>query len=340
MFPTPTSTTDARSWFDLVNQVANCNQLRDLKAPFKPYLSPRYKLASSNELAEAFQASMIIIMIMIVDDYCRNFIHKIRNFLQAAITWTGHNLLLEYKKPLYRTFSYDEFAGNYASTAVLVSLHIQLLHIIEPSWPARNRDSIQLKQLEQITCRNVPFLMQTRWERKREGSMTSLGMLLLGSLLLGRMTTASTSSRRSANAQCQPVVIITEGNCHHSSTCTDQSVQPWNGWYWLHESESALLPDQHSQQEVVVLVVCFCNRYCCVQRLVPVPLQSSCWLDATVTARFSTTGGQHILHEVHLPSDHWSTTVCSCCCWLASYNGCQAVSWCPLWWHKPPQYIR
>ena len=40
-FPTPTSTTDIRSWFGLVNQVANCAQLRDIMAPFKPFLSPR-----------------------------------------------------------------------------------------------------------------------------------------------------------------------------------------------------------------------------------------------------------------------------------------------------------
>ena len=39
-FPSPTSTTDIRSWFGLVNQVSNYAQLRDLMAPFKPYLSP------------------------------------------------------------------------------------------------------------------------------------------------------------------------------------------------------------------------------------------------------------------------------------------------------------
>ena len=61
-FPTPTSTTDVRSWFGLVNQVANYNQLRDLMAPFKPFLSPRYKFAWSNELEEAFQASKSMII--------------------------------------------------------------------------------------------------------------------------------------------------------------------------------------------------------------------------------------------------------------------------------------
>ena len=39
-FPTPTSTTDIRSWFGLVNQVANYAQLRDTMAPFKTFLSP------------------------------------------------------------------------------------------------------------------------------------------------------------------------------------------------------------------------------------------------------------------------------------------------------------
>ena len=61
-FPTPTSTTDIRSWFGLVNQVANYAQLRDTMAPFKPFLSPRCPFAWSNELAEAFQASKAAIV--------------------------------------------------------------------------------------------------------------------------------------------------------------------------------------------------------------------------------------------------------------------------------------
>ena len=40
-FPTHKSTSDIRSWFGLVNQVSNYAQLRDLMAPFKPFLSPR-----------------------------------------------------------------------------------------------------------------------------------------------------------------------------------------------------------------------------------------------------------------------------------------------------------
>ena len=56
-FPTPTSTTDIRSWFGLVNQVANCVQLRDIMAPFKPFLSPRCRFEWTPELERAFQAS-------------------------------------------------------------------------------------------------------------------------------------------------------------------------------------------------------------------------------------------------------------------------------------------
>ena len=56
-FPPPTSTTDIRSWFGLVNQVSNYAQLRDIMAPFKPFLSPRCKFSWSPELEESFQAS-------------------------------------------------------------------------------------------------------------------------------------------------------------------------------------------------------------------------------------------------------------------------------------------
>ena len=56
-FPSPTSTTDIRSWFGLVNQVANYAQLRDIMEPFKPFLSPRCKFSWSPQLEEAFQSS-------------------------------------------------------------------------------------------------------------------------------------------------------------------------------------------------------------------------------------------------------------------------------------------
>ena len=56
-FPTPTSTTDIRSWFGLINQVANYAQLRDVMAPFKPFLSPKQKFTWTPELEAAFAAS-------------------------------------------------------------------------------------------------------------------------------------------------------------------------------------------------------------------------------------------------------------------------------------------
>ena len=40
-FPTPKTISDIRSWFGLVNQVANYAQLRDVMAPFRAYLSPK-----------------------------------------------------------------------------------------------------------------------------------------------------------------------------------------------------------------------------------------------------------------------------------------------------------
>ena len=53
-FPTPSSTTDIRSWFGLVNQVANYAQLRDTMTPFKPFLSPRKKFMWDDDLDRAF----------------------------------------------------------------------------------------------------------------------------------------------------------------------------------------------------------------------------------------------------------------------------------------------
>ena len=53
-FPTPTSTTDIRSWFGLVNQVANYAQLRDIMTPFKPFLSPRCQFEWTSNLSAAF----------------------------------------------------------------------------------------------------------------------------------------------------------------------------------------------------------------------------------------------------------------------------------------------
>ena len=56
-FPTPTSTTDIRSWFGLVNQVTNYAQLRDTMKPFKPFLSPKTRFLWSPDLESAFNSS-------------------------------------------------------------------------------------------------------------------------------------------------------------------------------------------------------------------------------------------------------------------------------------------
>ena len=56
-FPTPTSTTDVRSWFGLVNKVTNYAQLRDIMRSLKPLLSPKTPFRWSVDLESAFQAS-------------------------------------------------------------------------------------------------------------------------------------------------------------------------------------------------------------------------------------------------------------------------------------------
>ncbi len=56
-FPTPTSTTDIKSWFGLVNQVSNYAQLRDVMAIFRPFLSPKYKFFWTPILDQAFNDS-------------------------------------------------------------------------------------------------------------------------------------------------------------------------------------------------------------------------------------------------------------------------------------------
>ena len=61
-FPVPTSTTDIRSWFGLVNQVSNYAQLHEVMEPFKPFLSPRCKFSWSSQLDEAFQQSKTAII--------------------------------------------------------------------------------------------------------------------------------------------------------------------------------------------------------------------------------------------------------------------------------------
>ena len=56
-FPTPSSTTDIRSWFGLVNQVSNYAQLRDHMEPFRKFLSPRTPFEWNAELDAAFESS-------------------------------------------------------------------------------------------------------------------------------------------------------------------------------------------------------------------------------------------------------------------------------------------
>ena len=61
-FPTPLSTTDIRSWFGLVNQVGNYAQLRDARAPFKPFLSPKCNFKWGPELEASFKSSKLSIV--------------------------------------------------------------------------------------------------------------------------------------------------------------------------------------------------------------------------------------------------------------------------------------
>ena len=56
-FPSLKSTTDVRAWWGLVNQVGHYAQLREIMAPFKPFLSPKHKFYWNDNLEEAFQDS-------------------------------------------------------------------------------------------------------------------------------------------------------------------------------------------------------------------------------------------------------------------------------------------
>ena len=62
MFPTPKTSTDIRSWFGLVNQLSSYAQLRDIMAPFRPFLSPKVKFQWNEQLDEAFKASKELIV--------------------------------------------------------------------------------------------------------------------------------------------------------------------------------------------------------------------------------------------------------------------------------------
>ena len=61
-FPVPKSITDIRSWFGLVNQVANYAQLREMMRPFKPFLSPKTPFTWNDELQNVFEKSKAAII--------------------------------------------------------------------------------------------------------------------------------------------------------------------------------------------------------------------------------------------------------------------------------------
>ena len=59
-FPTPKNIKDIRSWFGLINQVANYAKIRDLMAPFKPFLSPKRKFEWNDNLDKAFRVRKML----------------------------------------------------------------------------------------------------------------------------------------------------------------------------------------------------------------------------------------------------------------------------------------
>ena len=61
-FPTPKSATDIRSWFGLINQVANYAKLRKVMAPFRDFLSPKCKFMWTEKLNQSFNESKEIII--------------------------------------------------------------------------------------------------------------------------------------------------------------------------------------------------------------------------------------------------------------------------------------
>lgn len=86
-FPTPTPTTDMSSCFGLVNQVGSYAQLRDLMAPFKPFLSPKMNFYW-NELEAAFQNSKRAI-ISAIKDGVEIFDIQRRTCLRPAFSRSG-----------------------------------------------------------------------------------------------------------------------------------------------------------------------------------------------------------------------------------------------------------
>ena len=56
-FPRPSSITDVRAWFGLVNQVSHYGRTTDMMAPFRPLLSPKVGFKWDSEMEEAFHRS-------------------------------------------------------------------------------------------------------------------------------------------------------------------------------------------------------------------------------------------------------------------------------------------
>ena len=57
LFPTPKNIKDIRSWFGLINQLANYAEIRDFMAPFKPFLSPKRKFEWNDSRDKVFSRS-------------------------------------------------------------------------------------------------------------------------------------------------------------------------------------------------------------------------------------------------------------------------------------------
>ena len=87
-FPSPTSTTDIRSWCGLVNQIVNYAQLHSVMAIFKPFLSPHCKFSWSHELEEAFQQSKEAIISAIREGVEIFYTHK-RTYLRPDWSTRG-----------------------------------------------------------------------------------------------------------------------------------------------------------------------------------------------------------------------------------------------------------
>ena len=61
-FPTPTSLTDVRSWFGLINQVAYAFSMTDIMLPFRDLLKPSVPFEWTDALQRAFSSSKLAIV--------------------------------------------------------------------------------------------------------------------------------------------------------------------------------------------------------------------------------------------------------------------------------------